>query len=864
MKWKFYLWTFATALAALAVTSGCSSSDDPDDPIPPPTPTDQYSFSVSVSDVKANSALVTVTPDAKSTQATWYCSVVDKATFDKFADDKAYLADDLAYLKKQAENEKLTLENYLKAKIETGTKAVPFTLLDPSTDYYAYVYGITAAGVVTSPLAKYAFKTEAGSVDPAQLTFEFEVSNITKTAADLDVTPSNDDDTYFFNFAPVTAFDGKTDEEFIALVTKDLTEDLLSKGPDGMPAELIQEYAPMTPGTEYYVYAFGYDMQKGATTGVSKEKFTTEEATGPVPEVTVTVAQGDQDGANKATNLTFTACSPEAVSGLFVTGAKSNVDALLAQGYTLDQIVSSNGKAFTEAQLAKLNAEAGLPITFIDLNPETTYTFLIKTVGSGGRSVVKSLEGTTAAISVQPSDMTFTLSASEITATSALVTVTPDKLDETYFFDIQKKSIVDSYEGNLTELIEAFDAAYADNGGVAGMLSKGEEKYRSQSMSPNTSYYLLAFGYSDGVATTALSTYEFKTESAATSDLTFTIAVDETQPVPGGVTATITPSNNDETYLVAFTLADEIDALESDAEIIAYYEEMYSGFILYLTYSGVYETMPTDFGGELAMMPGADYYIVAFGYGEEGATTDVFKTRIKAGAGPDPVGTAFSFEVENLTDTEASLTANASKEPVIYMWDVLSEADYAELGGTPAGISAYIADEFEYYSAAFTPRQVIAGLGAWYSGATYDYNSLNPATVYIPYAVCVDVEGNVVDTPVLGESFTTEAAAGGASVPKLFGRYDFGHDFAPKILRPMRGVSARPQVDALLRRRAAHVGTAAPKSAVRGLGLRAAVRVEGIETMARQQLEVSGSAALSSVRSAVQLPRRSAVRTPRR
>ena len=860
MKWKLYLRTCAAALAAVAVAAGCSDSDDPDQPIPPPTG-EKYAFSIAVSDIKGTSASVTVTPDDKSTQATWYCSMIAKQSFDASASDAAFLQNDLAYLKEEAAKAGVSLSAYLATKIESGTKTVPFTGLTASTDYYAYVYGITEAGEITSPLFKQFFSTPAGP-EPETLTFEFSVTNITKTAADIDVIPSNDNDTYYFDVSPVKAFEGMTDEEVLAEVIDGLTADDLTQGPDGLPAELIEYYAPFTPGTDYYVYAVGFDVDKGATTQLFKYKFTTEAPTGTAPELTVTVAPGDANGANKATNLTFTSYAPDAVSGLYVMAPKSQVDALVAKGATLDELITVNGKPFSEERMALLTVEPGLPITFVNLTPETDYTFLIKVTGEGGMSTVERKDGATQAASTQPSDMTFEFSVTDVTATEASIVITPSKTDETYFFDIQEKAVIDSFEGNLAELIAAFNEAYAQYGGIGGMLSTGVESYPANKLTPNTSYYVVAFGYSDGVATTELMTYEFKTESAATSDLTFEITVDETQPVPGGVTATITPSNEEEDYLFAFTLADEIDALKSDAEIIAYYEEMYGGIIQWLTITGVYETMPTDFGGDLAMIPGADYYIVAFGYGESGATTDVTKMRIKAGAGPDPVGTTFSFAVSELTATSATVTVTASKEPVIYMWDIMSEADFTELGGTTDGIKAYVAEQFEYYSEVFTPRQVIAGLGAWYTGASYDYNeSLAPSTTYVPFAACVDVDGKVVDTPVIGERFTTEAAAGGASVPKFFGRYEVG-DLTPRIYRPMDGAAARQRIEALLRHRSARAAASVPQAIVRGAGLRAAVHVEAIEAEA-VQLVAPAPGAASPRQALAQLPRRSKVRTPR-
>lgn len=74
----------------------------------------------------------------------------------------------------------------------------------------------------------------------------------------------------------------------------------------------------------------------------------------------------------------------------------------------------------------------------------------------------------------------------------------------------------------------------------------------------------------------------------------------------------------------------------SDAEIIASVEQKYGQIISWLLVTGDYATVPTDFGGELAMMPGAEYYLVAFGYDGASATTGVTKAKFTAAPGLTP------------------------------------------------------------------------------------------------------------------------------------------------------------------------------------------------------------------------------------
>ena len=122
-----------------------------------PPPSEKYTFDIAVSDIRVADAVVTVTPS--DALATYYCSVVKKADFDKLGSDEAYLDDDIDYLKAQAEKKQLTFKAYLETVIATGSEPIKFVTLEPSTDYYAYVYGITPEGRVTSDLKKTPFTT---------------------------------------------------------------------------------------------------------------------------------------------------------------------------------------------------------------------------------------------------------------------------------------------------------------------------------------------------------------------------------------------------------------------------------------------------------------------------------------------------------------------------------------------------------------------------------------------------------------------------------------------------------------------------------------------------------------------------------
>ena len=774
MTLRSYMRVLSTAIALLFVAVGCKDSDEE---IPPPS--EKYTFDIAVSDIRVADAVVTVTPS--DALATYYCSVVKKADFDKLGSDEAYLDDDIDYLKAQAEKKQLTFKAYLETVIATGSEPIKFVTLEPSTDYYAYVYGITPEGRVTSDLKKTPFTT--ATPEPTELTFEFKVENITMTAADIAVIPSDDEAPYYFDVIAAAAYEGMSEDEILADVLDAIIPAYLTQGPDGYPAEMFEGMLALKPGTEYYVYAIGYDAEKEEPTSeLQMYKFSTTAPTGEAPDLTFSARAGDADGNNTSTMIYCTAVSEAAVSAKMACLPKQIVDDFIGQGASLENIADANGQDVKSEDIAALNAKGGLGLTLAGdvIVPSTDYTVIFKVVSAGGRSTVKSENVSTTSGDVPPSDLTFSIAVTELKATSAMVTVTPSNDTETYFFDIQPKKLIDENFADDASLIAALDETYAKYGGIAGMLSQGEDGYKPTSLTAGTSYYVLAFGYNTA-ATTAVTRHEFTTETAATSDLTLSIAIDTSaEPIPGGVTAAITASNDEDPYMLDFMLADEIKGM-SDAEIIASVEQKYGQIISWLLVTGDYATVPTDFGGELAMMPGAEYYLVAFGYDGASATTGVTKAKFTAGAGPDAAGTGFTFKVEDITSGGATVTVETTKEPVTYIWDVISDASYTQLGGNAEALVSHVTDMFALYGTAqygnLTPVQVIAGLGAWYSGASYAYGKLSSKTAYRPYAACVDLSGNVVGTPAVGEIFTTlEAVAGSATVEAAYDKYFDGDE----------------------------------------------------------------------------------------
>lgn len=125
--------------------------------------------------------------------------------------------------------------------------------------------------------------TESSSVPESNLTFEFDITDVGSTAANLMVIPSVDNETYYYDYLEVEQYDKLSDAERIAKIIGDngISSSSLSTGKDGIPYAGF-DYLPLIASTDYYLYAFGYDeATKSATTLIKKQKFTTRPANEP-------------------------------------------------------------------------------------------------------------------------------------------------------------------------------------------------------------------------------------------------------------------------------------------------------------------------------------------------------------------------------------------------------------------------------------------------------------------------------------------------------------------------------------------------------------------------------------------------------
>ncbi len=157
----------------------------------------------------------------------------------------------------------------------------------------------------------------------------------------------------------------------------------------------------------------------------------------------------------------------------------------------------------------------------------------------------------------QQEDLTFEVSVSETTRTSAFINVTPSNLEADYLAVVYPAVVVEqsASDAELVAKIYAEFAEYADSQQktfveyMAEVVKRGAlENHEVKGLAQNANYYLLVFGVdaeAEYAASTEVATVKFKTQNVQQSACTFTI---KSEVYLTTASLTVTPSDNKQTW----------------------------------------------------------------------------------------------------------------------------------------------------------------------------------------------------------------------------------------------------------------------------------------------------------------------------
>ena len=405
------------------------------------------------------------------------------------------------------------------------------------------------------------------------------------------------------------------------------------------------------------------------------------------------------------------------------------------------------------------------------------------------------------------SEATFEVSVSDIGYNVATMSVVPSSNSVTYFVNIMSQERLAEFgqgaEAYVNHLVALRDYYLGMNATTEQMIANlcfaGSKSLTVDDLTPGAKHVAYAIGVdSDFLPNTEAFVVEFETLSAASSDLTF--EVDITGVDYDHVEGTVTPSNNDETYICSIQSAESLTWYGSDEEfmevLINDLEWWYGGVETALR-QGVVDL--SNYGG---LYPETEYVVVCFGY-DQTPTTKLFTfpfTTTEATGNPEELVVEFEIDYERLSHNTAYITAKPSVGAYYFMSYISTfalECYVDEYGNEDAALIAFANEEIDYGAEFFwcSRAEYLTDMGATLGRYTMMFNQLEPNTEYVAYAVAVDINsGDVVGSKVsVSEKFTTlDKVMSTAVVEFEFGHYYDGSALAE--LDPERFLSCKGYV----------------------------------------------------------------------
>lgn len=570
----------------------------------------------------------------------YFFNVTPKVLFDKDynGDARAFAEDYIAQVKQLAELSDKTFGDMYLILSYSGKMEGTVPSLASETEYIAIVFGVDINGLITTGVASETFKTEKDpGVQKSDMTFEINVEQPTGTSAIVEVTPSKDDEYYFFtaiNKSQLsTTVGGDTDEAILNYYSKlfdsylenetfeDFANKNFSKGKDSY------NFAALPDNCDYLVIAFGVTYHGEicmATTDLARKEFKTGEGAQKPGKKDFEIV------VNKltATDLEFTVV-PSDDNIHFVYDWRSYDE---FKGLTDEEIMTKAIKERSGDGYFWLTASKGA-MTGHNVNPLSTgkeyiiYAFYVEKDPNNAYSAVPA-SGLFKKIVVpgegeaQEPSLSFTISEDEVTTSSLKATVTPSDATAKYFSYVLESS---KCSGKTDE--EIVKAVKNELGyDILGYEKTGATAVSKSGLKSNTEYYVVAFGVDpdkDYAATTSVTKRLFKTKVESTTPPSGEKAIDINvkELTATKISVDFVPGDPDMEYVANVYKTAKFEGM-NDEQIIKSVIEDFGHEIYYGLPKGNYN-ITRD-----ACSPNTEYVIVAFGVKNGSAITGLFKQSV--------------------------------------------------------------------------------------------------------------------------------------------------------------------------------------------------------------------------------------------
>lgn len=228
-------------------------------------------FTINVSDITSTSAVMDV--EASDISVYFLFDIVSADRYNAFATPADFAKSRIAKVQAKAAEEGVAFVDAL----TLGTGTLECRELKGGVEYYAYAFGLTAAGTPITDVTLMPFTTEPWASDNA---FTMEVYGIEVNGAIISVNTTNSAERFYCNYIEKERYDEYDGENIACLILNELKKECENSG-KSLTSKLYKNKVKLslagmlTPKTDYIAFAFGVSESGEVTTDIAIEPFKT-------------------------------------------------------------------------------------------------------------------------------------------------------------------------------------------------------------------------------------------------------------------------------------------------------------------------------------------------------------------------------------------------------------------------------------------------------------------------------------------------------------------------------------------------------------------------------------------------------------
>lgn len=520
---KIYIYLI-TALIGMSLMS-CEENNQ--EPLPPaPEKEEPFKVEVSVDEVKGDE--VTVSFTANDDEATYYVSVITKESHHSNDGDAFIVERDECLFETFAEQAGKTKEEYISGVLKKGTFTEKFTQLAPATDYYAYAYALDSDGNAGIKIFKAEFSTEER--DYSKYSIRFENIQTEKEQYSITAIPEDSETPYFYTFIDEATFNAIGGEDGNKMYIQEFFKIFQERYEMDMdeivsiltnPGEQTFVHTGLLPKSKYYSLAALVEDDGTAKSEVSGITVETQ----PIDYLDSQYEFELQDIGFNTAKIKITPSDEKQYLSAVIE--KELAETFLSDEQLMMGIIESYG---TYMPWYTYSGEATMLVE--ELEPETEYVITAFGVDTKTYMYTTHLfksEFTTTE-ETAPDDLSFTITADEISAYTASITYTPSVTGIFYVYDAISKEDYDEYGGSdngiqdyFSEVIDQIIAQFPDMTKaqiIEALGSTSETVYYNKYLEAETEYYAWAVACNqDGKFISDIFKTEFTTKQFVRGDV---------------------------------------------------------------------------------------------------------------------------------------------------------------------------------------------------------------------------------------------------------------------------------------------------------------------------------------------------------